>query len=62
MKQRVWQITSRNGGRSLSSVIAELRGCLVGWKDYFRLADTPRIFRELDTAAGCLESDDVVGI
>ena len=26
----------------------ELRGYLTGWKEYFRLADTPRIFRELD--------------
>ncbi len=48
MKERVRSITSRNGGRSLESVIAELRGYLVGWKEYFRLADTPGIFRELD--------------
>ncbi|MFL5437766.1 MAG: group II intron maturase-specific domain-containing protein [Myxococcales bacterium] len=29
-------------------MIAELRGYLVGWKEYFRLADTPRILREID--------------
>ena len=48
MKDKVRQITGRNGGRSLSSVVAELRGYLVGWKEYFKLADTPRIFRDLD--------------
>lgn len=48
MKERVRQITDRNGGRSLESVFKELRGYLVGWKAYFQLADTPRVFRELD--------------
>ncbi len=48
MKERIRGITRRNGGRSIESGIAELRGYLVGWKEYFRLADTPRIFRELD--------------
>jgi group II intron reverse transcriptase/maturase len=48
MKERVRQITDRNGGRSLESVFKELRSYLVGWKAYFRLADTPGIFQELD--------------
>jgi RNA-directed DNA polymerase len=48
MKARVRQITSRNGGRSLTRVVAELRGYLTGWKLYFQLAETPRIFRDLD--------------
>lgn len=48
MKERVRGITSRNGGRSIQQVVAELRGYLVGWKGYFQLADTPRVFRELD--------------
>jgi RNA-directed DNA polymerase len=48
MKDRVRNITKRSGGRSISSVIKELRGYLVGWKNYFQLADTPRIFGELD--------------
>jgi RNA-directed DNA polymerase len=48
MKQRVRSITGRSRGRSIPTVIAELRGYLVGWKEYFRLADTPRIFRDLD--------------
>ena len=48
MKERVRDITSRNGGRSLPAVCRELRSYLVGWKAYFRLADTPRIFHGVD--------------
>lgn len=52
MKQRVRAITARSRGRSIPTVIAELRGYLVGWKEYFRLADTPGIFRTLDEWIG----------
>ena len=48
MKARVRQITSRTGGRSLRAVLEELRSYLTGWKAYFRLAETPGIFTELD--------------
>lgn len=48
MTDRVREITSRNGGRALTAVIAELRGYLTGWKAYFRLAETKRIFSNLD--------------
>jgi group II intron reverse transcriptase/maturase len=48
MKDRVREITKRNRGRSIGQVIAELRSYLVGWKEYYRLADTPRIFSDLD--------------
>ena len=48
MKERVREITSRNGGRSMDRVIAELRSYLTGWKQYFWLADTPRILGDLD--------------
>ncbi len=48
MKTRVREITTRNGGRSIAVVIAEMRSYLAGWKQYFRLADTPRIFNGLD--------------
>jgi group II intron reverse transcriptase/maturase len=47
-KERIRRITSRNGGRSLARVVEELRAYLLGWKAYFRLADTPGIFRDLD--------------
>ena len=48
MKDRVRGITRRNGGRSMERVIEELRGYLSGWTEYFKLADTPGVFRELD--------------
>ena len=47
MKERVRELTPR-GGRSLARVIEELSAFLRGWKAYFRLADTPKIFAELD--------------
>lgn len=48
LQNRVREITQRNRGRSIEQVVGELRSHLVGWKEYYRLADTPRIFRELD--------------
>lgn len=48
MKQRVRDITDRNGGRNMKTVFAELRSYLGGWKEYFRLAETPRAFSDLD--------------
>src|SRR5260370_24720241 len=47
MKERVRDITRRSGGRSMKSVFTELRGYLRGWKEYFRLADTPKVLGEL---------------
>ena len=48
MKDRVRDITKRSGGRSITTVVNELRGYLVGWKNFFQLADTPRVFEDLD--------------
>jgi group II intron reverse transcriptase/maturase len=48
MKERIRLITSRTRGRSIEQVAADLRGYLVGWKQYFHLAETPRVFRDLD--------------
>jgi group II intron reverse transcriptase/maturase len=47
-KERIRQITSRNGGRALEKVVGELRSYLLGCKAYFRLADTPGVFHTLD--------------
>lgn len=47
-KRRIRQITRRTCGRSLREVAEELRRYLPGWKAYFRLAQTPYVFRELD--------------
>jgi group II intron reverse transcriptase/maturase len=48
MKERVRLITRRTAGRSIEQTAAMLRSHLLGWKEYFRLADTPRIFADLD--------------
>jgi len=47
-KRRIRQITRRNGGRSLEQIVEELRCYVPGWKAYFKRAQTPRVFRELD--------------
>ncbi len=48
MKERIRQMTSRTSGRSLVQVVAELRSYLIGWRAYFRLADTPNVFAMLE--------------
>jgi RNA-directed DNA polymerase len=48
MKERINEITSRSGGRSVSQVVTSLRNYLTGWRAYFRLADTPKVFEALD--------------
>lgn len=47
-KQRIRQLTRRSGGRSLPEVVERLRTYMPGWKAYFHLAQTPKVFRELD--------------
>ncbi|WP_321793954.1 group II intron reverse transcriptase/maturase [Burkholderia pyrrocinia] len=46
-RQRVRELT-RRGGSSLQQVVERLRPYLLGWKGYFRLAQTPGVMRELD--------------
>jgi RNA-directed DNA polymerase len=48
MKDRVREMTRRQVGRSLIRVAADLRSFLVGWHAYFKLAETPGVFRRLD--------------
>jgi group II intron reverse transcriptase/maturase len=48
MKDRVRQITGRSRGRSMRQVVDELGGFLRGWKNYFKLADTPTTLNVLD--------------
>jgi len=48
LKDKVRSITRRTGGRSIEQVVEELGGYLAGWKQYYRLADTPRVFAQLD--------------
>jgi RNA-directed DNA polymerase len=47
-KQRVRQLTRRSGGRSMAEVIERLKPYLLGWKAYFGLAQTPKVWRTLD--------------
>ena len=47
-KARIRQLTRRSGGRSMGQVVDKLRPYLLGWKAYFGMAQTPRVWRELD--------------
>jgi RNA-directed DNA polymerase len=47
-KQRIRQMTGRSAGRSMEQVIDGLRPYLLGWKAYFKLSQTPSIWRSLD--------------
>jgi len=47
-KARIRQLTRRSGGRSMSEVVQKLRPYMLGWKAYFGMAQTPRVWRELE--------------
>jgi RNA-directed DNA polymerase len=47
-EQRIRQLTRRCVGRSMEAVVERLRVYLLGWKGYYRLAQTPGIWRRLD--------------
>ena len=47
-KQKVRELTWRSGGHSMKDVIEQLKQYLLGWKAYFKLAQTPSVWRELD--------------
>jgi len=47
-KARIRQLTRRSGGRSMAQVVEKLRPYLLGWKAYFGMAQTPKVWRELD--------------
>ena len=48
LKRRVRQMTRRTRGRSLVEVVQDLRAYLLGWRGYFRIANTPGRMGELD--------------
>ena len=48
MRDRVREITRRSGGRSLERVCEDLRTYLVGWRNYFQIADTPGVLANID--------------
>lgn len=47
-KQRIRQLTRRSGGRSIPEVVERMRPYVLGWKAYFGLAQTPKVWRTLD--------------
>ena len=47
-KTRIRALTPRQTGRSLGAVTERLRSFMPGWKAYFRLAQTPDVWRRLD--------------
>jgi RNA-directed DNA polymerase len=47
-KQRVRQLTRRSGGRSMTELVEPLRRYVLGWKAYFGLAQTGKVWRSLD--------------
>jgi len=47
-KDRIRELTPRLTGRSLRTVAERLRVFILGWKGYFRLAQTPGVWRTLD--------------
>ena len=47
-KQRIRELTRRSGGRSMPQIAEKLRSYMRGWKGYFKLAETPKIWRGLD--------------
>jgi len=48
LRERTRRLTCRTRGRSLEQIAQDLRGYVPGWKAYFRLAQTPKVMRELD--------------
>jgi group II intron reverse transcriptase/maturase len=48
LRERLRQLTRRTRGCSLEQLAADLRDYVPGWKAYFRLAQTPRVMRDLD--------------
>jgi RNA-directed DNA polymerase len=48
LKVRLKELTSRRWSITMTERIAMLNRYLTGWMGYFRLADTPRVFSDLD--------------
>ena len=48
LKRRIKELTSRRWSIAMGERIARINRYIVGWMGYFRLADTPKVFAELD--------------
>jgi RNA-directed DNA polymerase len=47
-KRRIRELTRRSGGRSMKEVVERLRPYVLGWKAYFRMAQTPGVWSALE--------------
>ena len=47
-KQKIRKITRRKSGRKFGETLAQARSLLHGWRNYFKLAQTPSTFQKLD--------------
>ena len=47
-RQRIRELTGRSGGRGMAQTVDRLRTYMLGWKGYFKYAETPKIWRKLD--------------
>ncbi|WP_269504403.1 group II intron reverse transcriptase/maturase [Burkholderia sp. IMCC1007] len=47
-KHRIRELTRRSGGRGMPEVVERLRAYVLGWRAYFRLAQTPGVWLALD--------------
>jgi RNA-directed DNA polymerase len=47
-KNEVRSLTGRSCGRSVDQIVKRLGSYLSGWRNYYQLADTPRVFADLD--------------
>jgi RNA-directed DNA polymerase len=48
LRERIRQLTQRRRGRNLEQIAEDLLVYVPGWKAHFRLAQTPKVMRELD--------------
>jgi RNA-directed DNA polymerase len=48
LKERVRELSSRTAGRNIEQTTERLKDYLIGWKEYFRLSETPGILTEVD--------------
>ena len=48
LKEKIRRLSNRTRGRTLNTIIAELRKFLLGWKAYFQLAEVITPLRDID--------------
>ena len=46
--EKIRHLTKRTRSGKLEDIVSEVNRYIVGWIGYYRLADTPSVFEELD--------------